>query len=204
MQAKVRKQKLTVEHRHFLKMLPTITRVARQAFSNLDPEAKEEAVAEVIAAAFILFVGLARDGRESLAYPTVLAMYGVRRVRVGRQAATPQNVRDVSSLYCQLNKGFSLQRLDRYDRDESAWLEVVVEDRTTNPADVAAARIDIAAWFRSLPRRNRKIATTLATGETTGDVARMFKVSDGRISQLRRELRQSWMGFHGEPIVATA
>ena len=99
----------------------------------------------------------------------------------------------------------SLEVRDRYKLlIGSIELEVVVEDRTTNPADVAAARIDISAWFRSLPCRTRKIATVLASGETTGKVARMFKVSDGRISQFRKELSESWRTFQGEPVVAPA
>ena len=137
-------------HQQFLAILPRITRVARQAFSDLDPEAKEEATAEVIAAAFIMFVGLVRDGREALAYPTVLAAYGVRRVRTGRQAATPQNVRDVSSMFCQINKGVKVERLDRFDCDDGGWMEVLVEDRHAGPADVAASRIDVGNWMSTL------------------------------------------------------
>ena len=89
---KKRKRKVTAKHQqHFAtQMLPAITRIARQNFSDLDLEAKEEATAEVVAAAFIMFVGLVERGREALAYPSVLALYGVRRVRVGRPAATPQ------------------------------------------------------------------------------------------------------------------
>ena len=86
MKAKVCKPKLTVEHQEqFVAMLPTITRVARQAFAGRDPEAKEEAVAEATAAAFIMFVRLVEQGREALAYPSVLGMFGVRRVRIGGQ-----------------------------------------------------------------------------------------------------------------------
>ena len=122
---KPRKQKITAEHQQqFLTMLPTITRIARQAFSDRDREAKEEATAEVVAAAFVMFVGLVERGKESLAYPSVLGMYGVRRVRIGRMAATPQNIRDVSSTFCQLAKGIKVERLDRFDRDDGAWHEV--------------------------------------------------------------------------------
>jgi DNA-binding CsgD family transcriptional regulator len=46
--------------------------------------------------------------------------------------------------------------------------------------------------------RNRRIAKTLATGERTDRVARKFKLSKGRISQIRGELRRSWGHFHGE------
>jgi hypothetical protein len=200
---KQRKRRLTRKHQElFLAMLPTITRTARQAFSGLDPEAKEEATAEVIAAAFIMYVGLVQRGKEALAYPSVLAMYGVKRVKIGRMAATPQNVKDVSSMFCQLKKGVNVERLDQYDRDDDAWKELVVEDKNAGPAEIAAARIDITAWLKSLPRRTRKIATTLAKGEPTGKTARMFGLSDGRISQFRNELRESWMEFQGEPLVA--
>jgi uroporphyrinogen-III synthase len=66
----------------------------------------------------------------------------------------------------------------------------------------AAARIDVAAWFRSLARKKRRIAQTLARGEGTGKVARMFGLTAGRVSQLRRELAESWEEFQGEPVAA--
>ena len=60
------KQKVTTKHQEmFIAMLPTITRIARQAFSNRDPEAREEATAEVVAAAFIMFVGLVERAKEA-------------------------------------------------------------------------------------------------------------------------------------------
>jgi len=196
---KPRKQKLIPKHQEmFVAMLPTITRIARQAFSDRDPEAREEATAEVIANAFLMFVGLVERGREALAYPSVLGMYGVRRVRIGRQAATPQNIRDVSSTYAQLQNGFTLERLDRYDKGDRAWHEILVEDHRAGPAETAAARIDVGAWFRGLPRRDRKIADFLAAGNTTGDTAKEFGVSAGRISQKRREYMESWQDFQGE------
>ena len=38
----------------------------------------------------------------------------------------------------------------------------------------------------------------LLRGERTSDVARQFRISPGRISQLRREFERSWREFHGE------
>jgi hypothetical protein len=38
----------------------------------------------------------------------------------------------------------------------------------------------------------------LAIGNTTGEVAKRFDVSAGRVSQLRRELAESWKAFQGE------
>jgi hypothetical protein len=47
----------------------------------------------------------------------------------------------------------------------------------------------------SLRRRDRKILDALAGGERTADAARRFKISPGRMSQLRRESEQSWERF---------
>jgi hypothetical protein len=69
---------------------------------------------------------------------------------------------------------------------------------TPAPADIACARIDIDAWLHSLPRRDRKVAQFLSLGHRTTDAARKFGVSNGRVSQLRRELAQSWRSFTGD------
>jgi hypothetical protein len=198
------RRKLTPEHqRQFLGMLPVIRKKARMAFQDLDPEGKEEATAEVIAVAYVMFVGLVQQGREALAYPSVLAMYAVKRVRVGRKAATSLNANDVSSEYCQLRKHLSVERLDRYDGEDQAWRQIVVEDKRTTPAEIAATRIDFQNWLGSLSSRLRKMAVVLATGETTTGAARRFGVSAGRVSQVRKELAESWEMFQGEGVPAS-
>ena len=190
---------LSPEHQQlFLQMLPGITNVARQRFAKLDPEAKEEATAEVVAAAYLMFVSLVLDGRESLAYPTVLARYGVRRYRSGRKVAGSQGSRDVMSRRCQLARGITVEQLTRPSDDGSSWQEIVVEDKNAGPAEVAATRMDFSAWLKSLSKRDRKIAELLATGESTGRTAKKFDVSSARVSQLRRELRRSWQQFVDE------
>jgi hypothetical protein len=79
-----------------------------------------------------------------------------------------------------------------------------VEDRHSTPADVATTRVDFAAWLESLPERTRHVAETLATGEATNHVARMFSMSASRVSQLRRELHYAWRVFTGEAAQATS
>ena len=61
--------------------------------------------------------------------------------------------------------------------------------------DTVAFRVDFADWLQSLRRRDRCIAESLSLGHTTSDVAKRFKVSAGRVSQLRRELAKSWKDF---------
>jgi len=112
------------------------------------------------------------------------------------------SVNDVTSPVCRYERGVHVKSLDKYNAATDAWREVLVENKRSGPADTSAARLDTSAWLRSLPRRNRKIAKVLATGETTNGVARKFGVSAGRISQLRRELEMSWEKFQGDLVAA--
>jgi DNA-directed RNA polymerase specialized sigma24 family protein len=185
-------------HARFLTFLPIITSYARNAFSERDPESREDLVEEVVVNALIAFKRLYDKGKPDLAYPSVLALYGIRQVRDHRIAGCRLNIRDVSSEYAQQRKGFTVERLDRFDRRENGWMEILVEDRRSGPAEIVASRMDFAAWLASLPKRDRKMAVTLASGETTGEAAKRFGVSPSRISQVRRQLQQSWDDFVGE------
>ena len=192
------KNRVPTWHAGFLTMLLAIAQHARISFRSLRPEARDEAIAECLANALAAYVRLVELDKVALAYPTVLARHAVAQVRDGRRVGGHLNVRDVSSTYCQRQKGVVIERLDRYDDEEDAWREIVVEDRHAGPADVAATRMDFEQWLRSLPKRLRKIATVLSTSESTSATARRFSVSDGRISQIRRELYNAWRRFVGE------
>src|ERR1700720_3826788 len=63
----------------FLGLLPTIHRHAMARFRHLDSEAREDAVAAVVAHAWELFVRLASAGRQELAFAAPLARFGVAR-----------------------------------------------------------------------------------------------------------------------------
>jgi hypothetical protein len=128
----------------------------------------------------------------------VLARYAVAQVREGRRVGNRLNVRDVLSTYCQRRKNLNVERLDKFDEEEGAWLEAIVEDPHTPVFDQVWFRIDFPAWLTTLHDRDRHIALKLASGETTGGTAKRFNVSPARISQLRRELCESWRMFHGE------
>jgi hypothetical protein len=125
-------------------------------------------------------------------------MYAVRQFVAGRRVGGRLNVRDVSSDYAQRRKRFAVARLDRFDENEGAWIEAVVQDHHTPPADQAAFRIDFPAWLATHTSRNRRIAEALAVGHTTNHVAHKFGISAGRVSQLRTNFRQSWDRFQGE------
>ena len=183
----------------FLKMLPAIARHARISFRHLSPNAREEAIQEVICNACAAVARLAELGKLDLAYPSVLARYAVAQVRDGRKVGCKLNVRDVLNPYCQRQKNVTVERLDHFDEEENAWQEAVVQDTRTAPVpDIVAFRCDFADWLASLSRRDRRITESLAIGNRTSDAARKFNVSEGRVSQLRRELAENWRRFVGD------
>ena len=186
-------------HAGFLAMLPVIHAYARGAFAHLNPEARQDMIQEVIANALVAYVRLYQQGRVALAYPTVLARYGVAQARDGRRVGAKLNIKDPLSRYCQKRKGVVVERLDRFDDEENQWQEAVVQDTRSAPVpEIVSFRVDFADWLASLSRRDRHIAESLAIGNRTSDVAQRFDVSAGRVSQLRREFSESWKTFVGD------
>ena len=183
-------------HAVFLRMAGRIRKTARIAFRHWNPDAREEKIQAVLCNACAAVARLAELGKLDLCYASVLSRYSIAQVKDGRITGGHLNCLDISSRYCQRLKDLVVERLDRREKDEdNAWCEILIEDRHAGPAETAMARIDVDAWFKSLPRRDRKVAQFLSLGNRTSDAARKFKVSAGRVSQLRRELAQSWSNF---------
>jgi len=179
-------------------MLPIIQRDAAYRLRELKGEARDDAVQEVVANAFVAFVRLVERGKADLAYPRVLAQYGVAQFFAGRRVGTKFNSRDAFSKTAQRKRNFKVERLDRFNTLDGEWQQAVVEDHRTPVPDQAAFRIDFPRWLKTLSRRNRRIVKFLCSGEKTGHVAKMFSVSQARISQIRSELKKAWFVFHGE------
>ena len=189
-------------HGKFVELLPSIQKQARVAFYSEPPERREELIAEVVANSWVAFVRLMERGLDDVIYASPLAQYAIRQTKAGRRVGGRLNVQDITSRHCQVVKGVRVGQLDHFNEDTEEWKEVLIEDRHAGPAEIAACRIDLTAWLSSLPSRHRRIATTLAVGESTGRVAKMFRVSSARISQIRRELYDAWRQFQGEDTVA--
>ena len=185
-------------HAGFLAMLHCIRDRLNFAFSGFTPATREEAIAESLALALDAFIKLFEQGRADIAYPSVLAMYAARQFRTGRRVSGELKMNDVMSPRAQKLRGIVVKPLVRRDRS-GAWKEILVADKTCTPADAAVARIDFGDWLSRLTDRNRRLATTLAAGETGRDTARMFGISTGRVAQIRSKLRRNWQAFQGEP-----
>ena len=124
-------------HPMFLKMLPAIRNRACFAFRQLDPDAREEAMQQVVVSTFIAFSRLIKQHRAHLASPSSLARFAVAQVRIGRYLESPLNSDDILSRYAQRRRGFRVERLNQ-STSVRMLRDVVVEDRRATPAEVAA------------------------------------------------------------------
>jgi hypothetical protein len=128
-------------------LLPDIRRHVRFAFRRLAPDRREEAIQEALANALVAYIRLYDLGKTAVAYASPLADYAVRQVCDGRQVACPLNSYDVLSPYAQRKQGFTVSRLQRPDETEGTWKEILVEDPTCTPAELAAIRRSARHWL---------------------------------------------------------
>jgi hypothetical protein len=108
------------------------------------------------------------------------------------------NGKEPLSRYARVRNGYQIERLHNYSARQDRWIDMLVEDKRASVADLVAARMDVRAWFAALTRRTKWIAKDLAHGFSTSEVARKYGVTAGRISQMRRQLEQSWASFQNE------
>ena len=200
-------------HAEFLAILPRVETHAQIHFRHLRcADKRADAVAEVIALAWQWYLRLIEQGKDINEFVSTVADYAVRHVRAGRRLCGAEKVRDVLSPRAQRQKDFRVEPLPSSTRrhlealyslphgQESAdTYEERLHDNTRTPVpDQAAFRIDFIAWLVQLGDRRRAIAEDMARDETTQDLATRHKVSQGRISQMRREFHSDWRRFHGE------
>ncbi len=172
----------------FMAMLPAIERSARQALRKYPRWEREEALQAVTAHAAAAYARLAQLDKAQLAYPGPLASYGLKSYRGGRLVGGRENSNDVGSQSCRRKHGCQAQ----------PWQETLSQTHRSTPAELAALRIDFGDWLNTLSVRDRRLAHELARGEQTMHVAAMFRLTAGRVSQLRRQLYRSWRAFVGE------
>ena len=143
------------------------------------------------------FISLKRQGRNPFEFPSKIAVRSVQRVRDGRRVGQAANSRDLLSRRSQFRREIDVQRVGELQ-------DALVDNTQTPVLDQVCFRCDFPAWLRTLTRRDCRIALRLARGDSTSEVAKRFAVSRGRISQLRRELCDSWRAFQGEVVTAIA
>jgi hypothetical protein len=176
----------------FLMILPRIQSQAWLAFQGLSFDLKQELQSEVVAHCWKSFARLFELGRHEDVPPMTLARFAIRAVRSGRRIGASLNINDVTSQYCQNRMGI------RSSLNGDNWPESLIADERARPDQLVMARIDFSEWLQTLKPLHRKVAEHLSLGESTHSTARIFNLTPGRISQIRRLLEQSWHSFQTE------
>jgi hypothetical protein len=88
--------------------------------------------------------------------------------------------------------------------DETPFAEALRDNTQTPVPDAVAFRIDFPEWLAQYTERDRRMIEAMALGERTTKLARRFGVSEGRVSQKRRQFREDWERFCGEPALVAA
>jgi hypothetical protein len=186
----------------FLAHLPRFEAHAHFAFRRVGcPHARADRVAETIGLAWRHFAALSRRGKKPEEFVTTLALRCSQAVKAGRRLAGCETGTDVLSPVARVRHGLRVTRMPDHDRESDRHplpdelAEALADNTRSAVPEQAAFRVDFPRWRASLRRRDRRVLDALAGGERTADAARRFKISPGRISQLRREFEQSWEAF---------
>ena len=183
------------DHRQaFDAMIPRITRIAKISFRHLKPEAREEAVQEVLCNAWQAYNRLVERGKADVAYPSVLARYASNKCAITERSAANSMSKMFSVLTVRpgrtssSNASISATLMASGSRQSSRTrlpAPPTSPRRASTSATISAASPRASAgllgsWPRASPRHRR---------------SKRFDLSAGRISQIRTELKQAWDRF---------
>jgi hypothetical protein len=184
-------------HAGFLALLPRISLHARVCFRHLKcPHQKEDAIAEAIALAWKWYVRLQERGKDAAGFPSVLAVFAVRRVRSWRRLCSKESSKDVLTRSAQVRHGFTVAPLPTGSRLGDNVFDQAIQDNMQTPVpEQVCFRCDFPSWQGTRSERDRRLIDDLMIGERTGDVARKHGLSPARIAQMRREFHDDWERF---------
>ena len=180
---------------------------SKACFSRLTPDRRQEAQAEVLATVFKATASAAKRGTLNRLTPFHLVSYAVQQQRVGRRMAGSSST-DVLSDLTRIKRGTRVISLsqpalgsDNHEGHRSSLAEMLSDRRVDrSPFEQVRMAIDYAEIFdrEKVSKKAREVFRLLAVVRGRGQnqtIARMLKVSPGRISQLKRKLAKA-LGKH--------
>jgi len=184
----------------FLTIVSRIRTHGRVYFRHIKcPDRKADRVAEMVALAWKWFVRLAEKGKDATRFPSVLASYAARAVKSGRRLCGQLTPKDALSEVAQQRHGFTVTKLPDFSTlDTNPYAEALADNTQTEVPDQVQFRCDHPAWVATQSDRDRQLIHAMMLGHRTKDLARRFRLSPARISQLRRQYLDGWQLFCGE------
>ncbi len=196
------KKALAQLHADFNAVLPRIIRHARVMFRAIQCyHTKQDKIQEVCGHCWRWIQELHQLGKAWWTFVSRLADYACRAVRSGRRIAGMISAKDVMNEITQTRKGFYVGKLPDYSTESCNPLAEALSDNTVSEVpDQVAFRLDFPEFRGSHSQRDQRLMDDLMLGHRTKDVARKFRMSEGRISQLRRQFYEGWGRFHSEEV----
>jgi hypothetical protein len=189
-------------HASFLEILPRIIVHGEVYFRFLScPIAREDAIAEMVAVAWMWYVRLSQRGKDVSEFVSAVATYAARAVNSGRRLTGMEKPKDVLSHRAQRDHGFTVEKLPYYRTlSRTPFAEALQYNTQTPVPEQVAFRNDFPAWRLTRTERDRRVVDDLMLGERTRDVANRYGLSPSRISQLRRDFYLDWAQFTADPV----
>jgi hypothetical protein len=197
----------------FLALVPRIESHARIYFRYLAcPDLRADKVAETVALAWKWFVRLQERSKDIEHFPMAFTFLAARAVKGGRRLCGKESTGEVFSSVAQHRHDFQVESLPASTRRPVSELYGVVrgqeavdayeerlhDNHVTPPPDAAAFRIDFPRFVGALAERDRELAMFLSLGHSAKKAAHRFRLSPGRVTQLRCRWFRHWRAFHGE------
>ena len=193
----------------FLAVLPRLRRQAAFYFRHVRCAARrDECLGEAIALAWQWFLRLVRRGKDATRFVSALGSLAARAVACGRRLAGGERAKDVLSPVAQRRHGFRVESLPTTHGTghgpalgqalHGAFAERLQENSVTPVPDQVQFRLDWPRFFATLSARDRRLAAFLALGHSARQAADRFRLSPGRVTQLRQQWRRQWRAFVGE------
>ncbi len=184
----------------FEQALPRIRLHARVYFRSVAcSHRKADLIAETVALSFKWWLRLRARGNDPTQFVSAIAAFAARAAKSGRRVCGHERAKDVLSPFAQQRHGFSVGKLPDFETLLGNALFEALHDNTVTPPDEQCAfRIDFPCWFAGYDERRRRIMQAMMTGERTQRLAQVFSMSQGRVSQLRREFKEDWDRFTGD------
>ena len=160
---------------------------------------KADCISEMLGLCWKWWLRLVDRGKNPAKFVSVLASYAARAVRSGRRVCGQERARDALSTVAPQRHSFTVSSLPQTSTLNPNPLQEALIDNTRSPVpDQVQFRCDFPEWLLTHTRRDRTLAIEMAKGERTSALAHRFKISPARVSQIRRQLHDSWEQFTGD------
>jgi hypothetical protein len=201
-------------HCRFLTVLPRIERHARIVFRYIKCwHTKQDKIQEVRSLTWKWIRRLNKLGKKWWHFIAPLGCYACRAVKSGRKVAGMISAKDVLNEITQAKRGFMVQGLPHstatafeqmyakpHGQQHQDAFEERLQDNTMTPVpEQVAFRIDFPAWRKTRTLRDRRLMDDMMAGHRTKNLAQKHRMSEGRISQLRRDFHEDWHRFCAVP-----